>query len=483
LTDSPPGVIRGNEQFRGELMGATLLLIEDDDDTAELVGSALQAAMPSFEVRRARTLRDGMTTLAECAPDCVVLDYRLPDGDGLDGLRTIRRRSPSLPVVMLTGAGSEEVAVEAMKLGATDYLVKQGRFVDAVPATVRVALGHVAIVATTQGASKELTDLHTRTSEYCAAEGLVGAHPAFKAILRSAERAAQSEAPVLLEGESGTGKEQIARLIHNLGVRQGAAFVPLNCAALPEALLESELFGHVRGAFSGADRDHRGLFECAAGGTLLLDEIGELPLTMQPKLLRVLQEHEVRAVGSTKSKPVDVRVIAASNRDLRLAVATRQFRDDLFHRLNVLPIRLPPLRERRSDIPLLAEHLVAGLAARERRPVPVLTGPALIMLENFPWSGNVRELENELHRIIVSLDGGTRIDSSHVRHLEQGCVAATTERSLKEIVRDVETATVAERLRQFGYRRTVTAHSLGLTREGLWHKLRQLRLDLPRGRA
>ena len=470
---------------RGDCMGSSLLLIEDDTDTAEVVVEALRKALPGFAVRHAPTLRRGIESIAQQPIDCVLLDYHLPDGNGLDGLRLIRRDRPQLPVIMLTGAGSEMVAVEAMKLGAADYVVKQGRFVDTLPPAIRVALGQQRIAYPAEGTQRDgLPDLEERTLAYCQRSGLIGAHPAFQHTLRAAERAAQSGAPALIEGESGTGKERVAQLIHALGARHAGPFIAINCAALPEHLLESELFGHVRGAFSGAHRDHVGLFEAASGGTLFLDEVGELPLSMQPKLLRALQEHEVRPVGATRTKRVDVRVIAASNRDLRTAVAADQFRSDLFYRLHVLPIGVPALRERRTDLPMLAAHFVRLLSIKEGHAVKVLSPDTLAALEDQEWPGNIREFENEIHRLVVAVGSARVIEAAHLGYVVRARrAAAPPDRALKDIVRDVEAAAVTERLRQFGYCRTTTAKSLGLTREGLWYKLRQLGMGTLPGRV
>jgi two-component system response regulator PilR (NtrC family) len=467
-------------------VGASLLLIEDDDDAAELVAEALQVAMPTSEVRRARTLREGMQTVDERMPDCVVLDYRLPDGTGLDGLRTLRERNPRLPVVMLTADASAQVAVEAMKLGAADYVVKQGRFVDSVPATIQAVLGQAAFAAAHgETGSCRPRDVDEVTRAYCARHGVIGQHPRFRAMLADAEQAARTQAPVLLSGESGTGKEQVARLVHDLGPRAAQPFVPINCAALPEHLVESELFGHARGAFSGADREHRGLFESAGGGTLFLDEIGDLPLALQPKLLRALQEHAVRPVGATRARQIDVRIIAASNQDLERAVTAGHFRQDLFHRLNVVPIHVPALRERREDIALLVRHFASTIAAHENRPVPRFSAEVLATLERAPWPGNVRHLENAIHRLVLDTAPGARINQvALTRHLHDApSPAMPSTQPLRDIVRNVEVAAISERLRTFGYSRTETARSLGLTREGLWFKLRRLGLDLPKNRG
>src|SRR5881396_996021 len=298
-----------------------------------------------------------------------------------------------------------------------------------------------------------------------------------------AERAAETRVTVLLEGETGTGKELFARAIHYHGPRARGPFLAQNCAALPEGLLESELFGHVRGAFTGAERARRGLFEEADGGTLFLDEVSEASPAIQAKLLRVLQDGEVRPVGASGGRKVDVRVIAASNGDLGEAARAGRFRADLYYRLRVFPIRLPALRERRGDIRLLAVHLLERIGAREGKTLRGFDARALRLLERYPWPGNVRELENEIHRLVLCAEPGERITPDLLAAwIVEGVppAAGGGTRPLKEIVREVELATIRARLREHGYHRAATARSLGMTRESLWAKLRQLGFVAPR---
>jgi len=301
--------------------------------------------------------------------------------------------------------------------------------------------------------------------------GLVGESDALLRCLARAERAAASSATICLEGETGTGKELLARAIHRLGPRAPRTFLAQNCAALADGLLESELFGHVRGAFTGALTARRGLFEVASGGTLFLDEISETSVATQAKLLRVLQEGEIRALGGERSRRVDVRVIAASNRDLRAEVALGRFRADLYHRLTILPLRIPPLRERIGDVAILARHYLAELAAGPRR----VEAAALDALERYSWPGNVRELRNEIERLLIYSDEADPIPLDCVaEHIRSGPDPTDEPRPLKEIVREVEIETITARLRQNGYCRTATARSLGMSREALWSKMRQL---------
>ncbi|HEX9602494.1 MAG TPA: sigma-54 dependent transcriptional regulator [Myxococcales bacterium] len=303
-------------------------------------------------------------------------------------------------------------------------------------------------------------------------EDLVARSRAMRAVLTLAGRVAQSDAPVLLTGESGTGKERLARYVHTRSRRARGPFVPVNCAALPEALLESELFGHVRGAFTGADRDHRGLFEAASGGTLLLDEVGEIPSAMQVKLLRVLQDHEVRPVGSTASKRIDVRIIAATNADLSEMVARRAFRKDLYFRLNVLAVEVPPLRDRREDVlPLAHEFMRRGCATYYCGPCS-LSPEALDRLLAYSWPGNVRELEHAMERAVVLAEGKPRITAADLPP-EVGGSAGPAEDSESLPLAEVERRHILRVLEKLGGNRTETARTLGIGANTLWRKLRQ----------
>jgi two-component system response regulator HydG len=467
-----------------------VLLIEDNADAARLLAGALRDGPEPCEVSAALSAHAGLAHLAEHAVDCVLLDYRLPDADGLECLRRIRHDHPDVPVVLVTGAGSEEIAVEAMKLGASDYVVKHGKYLLTVPLVVREAVGRRELERSAaryrsalRSSRREVRRLRRELRERYRIDGIIGESGGIEQALFLAERAAQARVTVLVEGETGTGKELLARAIHYHGPRARGPFLAQNCAALPEALLESELFGHVRGAFTGAERAHRGLFEEAEGGTLFLDEIGEASAAIQAKLLRVLEDGEIRPVGAGVSRRVDVRVIVATNRDLNALVSEGRFRQDLFYRLHVFPIRLPPLRERRGDIRLLALHLLERIGAEEGKALRGFDPQALRLLERYPWPGNVRELENEIHRLVLCAEPGERITAELLAAwIVDGTPppAADGQRPLKEIVREVEVATIRARLRDHGYHRTATARSLGITRESLWAKLRQLGFVLPR---
>ncbi|MGE3460105.1 MAG: sigma-54 interaction domain-containing protein, partial [Kofleriaceae bacterium] len=305
---------------------------------------------------------------------------------------------------------------------------------------------------------------------------IIGDSPAMKAVLSQLERVIDTRATVCIEGETGTGKELIASAVHHQSQRHDKMFVAQNCAALPENLLESELFGHKRGAFTSADSDKKGLFEIADGGTLFLDEMGEMPLTLQAKLLRVLQEGTIRPVGATSEKQVDVRIICATNRDLSSEVEAGRFRQDLYYRLMVFPIKLPPLRERREDIPLLAGHFLKRYADEYRVELPGFTPDAIDALSGYSWPGNIRELENEIQRLVIQAESGHWIEvtdlSPRLRKIE-GTVTkiAPKQGTLKEMMDQVERWLLTEALRDHGGNKTKTAVTLGITREGLHKKL------------
>jgi DNA-binding NtrC family response regulator len=375
-----------------------ILLVEDRESLRRMLLRAL--ALEGYEVEAAATGSAGIRRLAEHTFDLVLTDLQLPDVSGLAVLAASRAAQPRTPVVVLTGYGTVGTAVEAMKLGAYDFLEKPVALDD----LARLIAG---AIAAREGASPE-ADGGAEASGVWTVPGappIVGRHPRTRAALRLLERVAPTESTVLLLGESGTGKELFARALHGLSPRKGGPFIAVNCAAIPEALMENELFGHEKGAFTGADRRQPGRFELAEGGTLLLDEIGELSPAVQGKVLRALEERTFERVGSGRTQRADIRLVAATNRDLAAMVAAGEFRSDLYFRLAVFPIELPPLRERASDIPLLARHLLAGIARRHRREPPLLPDEAAERLAAEPWPGNVRELGNILERALILAEG------------------------------------------------------------------------------
>ena len=367
-------------------MSARILVVEDRDALRRLMQRALE--QEGYEVEAAADAQGGKE--AALRPFSLVLtDLMLPDGSGLDVLAAFREKNPAVPVVVLTGFGSVATAVQAMKLGASDFLEKP-----------------IDLVQLSQLVKRYTGEARMEGLDLPGGPSIVGSHPRLRASLRLLERVAPTESTVLLTGESGTGKELFARAIHLLSKRKAGPFVAVNCAAIPEALIENELFGHEKGAFTGASSRQIGRFEQAKGGTLFLDEIGELPIEVQGKVLRALEERTFERVGSPLTQHADVRFVAATNRGLREMVAQGRFRQDLFYRLDVFPLELPPLRERASDIPELARHLLHRLAEKLALPGFEIDPEAIEWLKAQPWPGNVRQLSNCLERALILSTGG-----------------------------------------------------------------------------
>jgi len=366
---------------------ADILLVDDDPDLLKLISLRLTSA--GYRVRTADSGETALAALAIARPAAVITDMRMPGIDGLQLFDAIHRQHPALPVIILTAHGTIPDAVSATQRGVFAFLTK--------PFDSQELLQKVANAVRLTGDAAEPT--RQASGEWRA--GIITRSPRMEDLLRQARLVADSDASVLIFGESGTGKELLAHAIHRASRRGTRPFVGVNCSAIPEPLLESELFGHARGAFSGAVQAHKGLFLAADGGTIFLDEIGDMPLALQVKLLRVLQEDEVRPVGATQSVPIDVRVISATHRDLDAQKAAGHFREDLYYRLNVVSLKLPPLSERREDIPLLATHFLRKLAERYKKPVPSLAPDAMAVLIAAPWPGNVRQLLNLLEQALA----------------------------------------------------------------------------------
>jgi two-component system response regulator GlrR len=381
-------VVVNDASTRGMTMAsADILLVDDDPDLLKLISLRLTSA--GYRVRTADSGESALAAIAVARPSVVVTDLRMPGIDGMQLFDAINRQHAGLPVLILTAHGTIPDAVAATQRGVFGFLTK--------PFDSQDLLQKVA------AASKFSGDHggggNAATGEW--RDGIITRSPVMEDLLRQAKLVADSDASVLIFGDSGTGKELLARAIHRASPRHDRPFIAVNCGAIPGELLESELFGHARGAFTGAVQAHKGLFQAADGGTLLLDEIGDMPLSLQVKLLRVLQEGEVRPVGSTQAIPVDVRVISATHRDLDAHKASGQFREDLYYRLNVVSLGLPTLAERREDIPLLAAYFLRKLAERYRRPVPTLAPEAMALLVAAPWPGNVRQLLNLLEQALA----------------------------------------------------------------------------------
>lgn len=375
-------------------MGAHVLLVDDEHGLREMLRVLLTRA--GYQVSLAQGLQSGLATLTTPGPlDVVVTDLAMPDGSGMDVLAAARRKDANLQVIMVTAYATTEQAVQAMRQGAYDYIQKPFKNAELL-AVIEKAVEKKRLIEENSALKAQVAQggLTARNGP------IVGKSHAMEQVMRLVQRVASAPSSVLVTGESGTGKEMIARALHEAGERRAQAFVAINCAALPEALLESELFGHEKGAFTGAERRKDGLFRTADGGTLFLDEIGELPLALQVKLLRALQERRIRPVGGDEERPVDVRVVAATNRDLEHEVQQGRFREDLYYRLNVINLHLPPLRERPEDIPPLAEHFLAKHGRSQGKQLS-FTPEALRCILGRSYKGNVRELENVVERAVT----------------------------------------------------------------------------------
>ena len=444
-------------------MSAHVLVVDDDRDLCRLVEHGLVRS--GFAVTWRTSVAEALEVVARETLDAVVTDLDLGDtATGLDLCTRILADRPELPVAVLTGLGSLDTAVAVMRAGAYDFLTKPleiDALVAALTRAVRREAPHDAIAAL--GMPAALAD---------AADGLIGESTALRRVRELIARAAAADAPVLVVGESGTGKELVARALHHRGARRAGPFVPVNCAALPGDLLESELFGHVRGAFSGAHATRTGLFVQADGGTLFLDEIEELPLALQPKLLRALQERRVRSVGGEAEVPYDARLVVAARRDPQAAVAAGTFRADLAYRIDVLRIDLPPLRERGNDVLVLARHFLARAARESGRPVETLSPAAARRLLAHPWPGNVRELHNCIERAVAL----ARWDRLTIDELPEPLRGAGT-RPGAVVEPEIEPLETVERrhvlavLARAGNNRSLAAQILGVDRKTLYRKL------------
>jgi DNA-binding NtrC family response regulator len=370
-----------------------VLVVDDDRLSRQFLVEALRTL--GYSVSQAENGQAALEQVASGAPDLVLTDLRMPGTDGLALTETLAQRVPGLPVVLITAHGSIETAVKAIKAGAADFLLKP-----CTPDGLEIVLRRVA-----QAVRLQRENEYLRAEMTPALDQIVAESPVMLETLRSAQRIARSKGTVLITGESGTGKERVAHYIHSESGRAQHPFIRVNCAALSETLLESELFGHERGAFTGAHKTREGRFELADGGTLLLDEIGEISPAMQVKLLRVLEEEEFERVGGNRTLAVDVRVIATTNRNLAAEVAAGGFREDLYYRLHVLPIHLHPLRDRAQDILPMAQHFARHYAEQSGRGIPTITPAAQLRLQQWSWPGNVRELENVIQRAVVLLRG------------------------------------------------------------------------------
>jgi DNA-binding NtrC family response regulator len=444
------------------------LLVVDDESSARTT-LALLLRKRGHRVAEAEDVVGAVKRLAEETFDLVVTDLRMPDGDGLDVLQAARAQADAPEVILLTAYAEWKSAKEAIRLGALDYFEK-GQEPEELYRRIDKALASRAL-------RRENENLRAQLRERYGLPGLIAQSPAMHAVLDLVERVAPTDATVLIQGESGTGKEVIAKAVHHASARAGRPFVAVNCGAVPETLLESELFGYVRGAFTGATVSKVGLFEEADGGTLFLDEIAEMPAALQVKLLRALQSGEVRRLGATQAATIDVRVLAATNGDLPTRIAQGSFREDLFYRLNVIQMVLPPLRDRREDIPALAEHFLARAAAKLGRTLRLSPG-ALERLLRYPWPGNVRELENAIERAAILARTDTIEPDDLPPHVSAGLQLGPSPALPRQItLADAERAHILQTLERFGRNHSGAAEALGIGRTTLWRKLKEYGIE------
>jgi two-component system response regulator PilR (NtrC family) len=455
--------LKNERRSRSRSEGKRVLVVDDEADIRELLDLTL--ARMGLQADCAGSLAEARQLLASHSYQLCLTDMRLPDGEGLELVRHIADTVADLPVAVITAHGSAENAVSALKAGAFDYIAK--------PVSLEQLRGMVKSALELPGPNPL-----GEPGGLVEMGGLLGESAAIEQVRKLIDRVARSQAPVDITGESGSGKELAARLIHTLGPRRDRAFVPVNCGAIPENLMESEFFGYRKGAFTGASDDRDGFFQVADGGTLFLDEVAELPLTMQVKLLRAIQEKRVRKVGATGEEPVDVRIICATHQDLKALVDQGRFRQDLFYRVNVIELRMPALRECRDDIPMLAQSILARLARAAGQPAPPLTDRALEALQSYPFPGNVRELENVMERALA-LMAGDRIDVEDLNLAPSPLpgVVASAAGSLQDHLDQVERQAILDALRQSNNNRTAAARLLGVTFRSLRYRMERLGMN------
>ncbi len=450
-------------------MNTRILLIDDDEELCTI--AARQLRTRGFDVASAFSMKTAVDALRRQSFDAVVTDVNMPDGNGIELASHVRAQWPDLPVVVITSYGNMETAIAALRAGAADFITK--------PIELEILVIALNRAVETRRLKHELNSLKLLLSDkQTAMPGFVGDSEKIKKIFALISRTAATDVTALITGESGTGKEVVAQAIHRQSNRKDGPFVAINCTALPEHLLESELFGHVRGAFTDARADHSGLLQRAHGGTLFLDEIGDMPVGLQSKLLRVLEQKTFRPVGATREMTFDARIISATNRDIALAVAEKRFREDLYYRLNVLHMELPPLRERGRDVLLLAQYFVEQMAERMGSAVTGISHDAARKLLTYPWPGNVRELKNCIERALALCDAGEITSADLPERIADA-------HSLQRIVRDddtVELVTLDELEKRYirkvltilGGNKAQAARVLGIERKSLYRKLERM---------
>jgi two-component system nitrogen regulation response regulator NtrX len=450
-------------------MNRRVLIVDDEPGVRGALGQLLE--FEGYEVRAVPTAVDGLTEYERWHPHLVFLDVKMAGIDGIEALKAIRTHDPSAIIVMISGHATIQTAVEATQLGAYDILEKP-LDTDRILVTLRNALQHL-----------DLHEENTRLKEKIQSRyEIVGKSYAIRSVIDKIEKVAATPARVLISGENGTGKELVARAVHSQSSRKAEAFVEVNCAAIPSELIESELFGHMKGSFTGAIADRPGKFEQANRGTLFLDEVGDMSLSAQAKVLRVLQDGVVTRIGSAKTISVDVRVLAATNKALEEEIAGGRFREDLYYRLNVVPIHVPPLRERREDIPSLIAHFVDTLTKREGVPPKTISPEAVQRLQELEWPGNVRELRNTIERLLI-LSSGVRIGEDDIARLvgrrdpnQVGLGSLLDCKTFEEFKQAAERAFLLGKLREHDWNVSETARALDMPRSNLYKKIERYTL-------
>jgi len=442
------------------------LIVDDEPDIRELLEITLTRM--GVDTRPASDLAEARTLLSKHAFDLCLTDMRLPDGNGIDLVREISNEHPQLPVAVITAHGNMESAIEALKAGAFDFVSK--------PVDLKM-LRRLVETAIRLNTNQEPSE-QQEASGYTPSSTMLGKSEAIESIRNMTMKLARNQAPVYISGESGTGKELAARLIHEQGPRSTQAFVAINCGAIPQELMESEFFGHIKGSFTGAVADKQGLFQAADGGTLFLDEVADLPLPMQVKLLRAIQEKSVRPVGGQQEIAVDVRIISATHQDLAQMVESEEFRQDLFYRINVIELHIPPLRERQEDIPLLVKSILTRLADENATAEPRIDRDALKKIYRYPFPGNIRQLENTLERAMTMCDEGI-IGMDHLQLPEPSQVLQEIgdDQPLEEYLEQVERQVIIRALDQARWNRTAAAKKLGLSFRALRYRLSKLGIE------
>ena len=442
----------------------SILIVDDETSVRESLEKVLSKA--GYATWTANSGHEALALLAHHQVDIVLSDLKMPDGDGVELLKSIKKDYPDIEVILLTGYGTIETAVDAMREGAYDFISK--------PPKKAIILSAVERAIERQNLAQENKYLRTQLSKGATLEELVGASPAFTKVLEIIERVAPLISTVLITGESGTGKELVARAIHRKSPRTNNKFIPVNCGALPENLVESELFGYMKGAFTGAARDKSGLFKAAEGGTIFLDEVVSIPLNLQVKLLRAIEQKEILPVGGTQPEIVDVRIVAATNKNLAEEVQKGYFREDLYYRLNVIDILIPPLRERVDDIPELVNHFLRIYNAQLSKKIHGVDEAVLQSFVSYAWKGNVRELENVIERAMIMCDGNMLRPEHFPPTLTQKVFPEEMQSGLKGSVRKFERDTILKALEVAGHDKNKAAGLLGMSLSSLYRKMTEL---------